>query len=151
MLATCWLRSHTQGPPLIFHSEEEREAYIILTEPEWRETSLCYLHTHTHCQRFIVQGFNGGPTHLSPSLSLYTSLLARTDTNTHPSIIQSLLPLFSSSSPWFHYQLSISHLPLLLISLFHLSSIFPFLPHFSSSSSSLRRQPPVSLFLRSVN
>lgn len=74
MLATCWLRSHTQGPPLIFHREEERDAYIILTEPEWRETSLCYLHTHTQCQRFIVQGFNGALTHLSLSLSLYTSL-----------------------------------------------------------------------------
>lgn len=104
MPATCRLRSHTQGSPLIFHREEERDACIILTEPEWRETSLCYLHTHTHCQRFIVQGFNGALTHTS--LSVYLSC---TDTNTHPSIIHFLL-LFSKSSP---YLPSISH-PFLL-------------------------------------
>lgn len=123
MLATCRLRSHTQGPPLIFHGEEERDAYIILTEPEWRETSLCYLHTHMHCQRFIVQGFNGALTHTS--LPLCTS---RTDTQTHTSITHLPLPLFSSSSPSSLYRLSISRLPLLLISLLHFPLFFLSLP-----------------------
>ncbi len=137
MLATCWLRSHTQSPPLIFHREEEKDAYIILTEPEWRETSLCYLHTHTHCQRFIVQGFNGALTLLS--LSLYTSLLARTDTQPHIHPSFSFLCFFSPS-PSFLYLLSISHLPLLLISLLH----FPFSSS-SSSSSVLPWELPIPL------
>lgn len=138
MLATCWLRSHTQGPPLIFHREEERDAYIILTEPEWRETSLCYLHTHTQCQRFIVQGFNGALTHLSLSLFLYTSLFSRTGTQTHINPSFSFLFLFSSSFPSFLYPLSISHLP--LFSIFSLL----LLPRLSQDSSQC-------LFLHSFN
>lgn len=122
MPATCWLRSHTQGLLLIFHREEERGAYIILTEPEWRKTSLCYLHTHTHCQRFIVQGFNGALTHLS--LSGYRSPFLHRHTNTHPSIIHFPLPQFSSSSP-----------SLFSLSAVHLTS--PFTSHFS---------PPFPLF-----
>lgn len=82
--------THTAAPPLIFHRKEERDAYIILTEPEWRETSLCYLHTHMHCQRFIVQGFNGALTPLSLSPCIPLSSL----TDTHPSIIQLPLPVF---------------------------------------------------------
>lgn len=79
-------------PSLIFHREEERDAYIILTEPEWRETSLCYLHSHMHCQRFMVQDFNGALTHLSPSV--YLSPRPQGHANTHPSIIQLPLPVF---------------------------------------------------------
>lgn len=118
MSATCWLRSHTQGPPVIFHREEERDAYIILTEPEWRETSLCYLHTHTHCERFIVQGFNGALTHTS--LSLCIPLPSLTRTHKHTSIHHS--PSSSSvflrlSSIWSHISLYFSF-P---------SPVFPFL------------------------
>lgn len=100
MLATYRLRSHTQGPPLIFHRKEERGAYIILTEPEWRETSPCYLHTHMHCQRFIVQGFNGALTPLSLSLSVFP-VFTDTQTHIHPSL--SFLFLFSPSSLSFLY------------------------------------------------
>lgn len=116
MLATYRLRSHTQGPPLIFHRKEERGAYIILTEPEWRETSPCYLHTHMHCQRFIVQGFNGALTPLS--LSLY-SLSSQTHKHTsiHHSASSSRFPPPLSVFPL--SLLSISHLPLLFISLLH--------------------------------
>lgn len=115
-LATYCLRSHTSTPPptLIFHWEEERDAYIILTEPEWRETSLRYLLTHMYCQRFIVQGFNGALTHLS--LFVYLSPGSHRHTNTHPSIIQHSLPIF--------LQLSIFS----LCCLSHICLRFSFLP-----------------------
>lgn len=119
MLATYRLRSHTQGPPLIFHRKEERGAYIILTEPEWRETSPCYLHTHMHCQRFIVQGFNGALTPLS--LSLYS---LSSQTHKHTSIHH------SASSSCFPPPLCLSS-----ISAVHLPSPFTF--HFS---------PPLYIF-----
>lgn len=98
--------THTAAPPLIFHRKEERDAYIILTEPEWRETSLCYLHTHMHCQRFIVQGFNGALTPLS--LSLYPSLLTHRHTSIHHSASASCFPPLSflylpSISFYFHF------------------------------------------------
>lgn len=135
MLATYWLRSHTQGPPLIFHRKEERGAYIILTEPEWRETSLCYLHTHMHCQRFIVQGFNGALTPLS--LSVFP-VFTDTQTHIHPSF--SFLFLFSSSSLSFLYLCCPS--PISLYFSF-LSSIVHFLLSLQDCSQ--------CLFRRSVN
>lgn len=133
MLATYWLRSHTQPhPPLIFHGKEERDAYIILTEPEWRETSLCYLHTHMHCQRFIVQGFNGALTPLSLSLPVFLSPHSRT--HIHPSF--SFLFLFSSSV----FPLSAVHLLLFFISFLHYT-----FSRSSSSFPSLTKPFPMSL------
>lgn len=49
--------THVHGcpAPLIFHREGERAAYIILTEAEWRETSLRYLHTHALSQIYSTR------------------------------------------------------------------------------------------------
>lgn len=112
------IHSHTHATPpaptqptsLIFHRDEERAACIILTERQQRETSLRYLHSHMHCQRFIVQGFNGALTPPSPLLPR-----PRTRTNT-PGIHHSAL-LLSLFSPLLSvFPLSAVHLPLLFIS-----------------------------------
>lgn len=126
---TCWpahkhTHTHRGDPPaltlptsLIFHRDEERSACIILSERQQRETSLRYLHSHMHCQRFIVQGFNGALTPLPPSLPprVSASPLPRTHAST-PGIHHSglLLSLFSPLLSVF--PLSAVHLPLLFIS-----------------------------------
>ena len=110
MLATRWRRSHTQGPPLIFH-RGGRKGRIHHTDRARMERDIPPLspHTHTHRQRFIVQGFNGALTHTHTHTHTHTFLswLAHTHTNTHHIFL--LLSLFPLSV----------HLPLLLISLLH--------------------------------
>lgn len=130
---TCWpTKGHRGDPPhpptpthlllqttsLIFHRDEEKAAYIILPERQQRETSLRYLHSHMHCQRFIVQGFNGALTapHRHPhSVSVPRPPPPHTRASTpgihHSGLLLSLFSLLLSVFP-----LSAVHLPLLFIS-----------------------------------
>lgn len=128
---TCWAaQRHSGDPPapsqatsLIFQWDEEKAAYIILPERQQRETSLRYLHSHMHCQRFIVQGFNGAlatpppqppQCACAPLCSPHAGIHAR-----HPSLGPPPLPVFPSPlrlpsisrpSPFtFHFSASASH------------------------------------------
>lgn len=112
MPATCRRRSHTRVPSNI--SRGRRKGCMNHPDRSRMERDIPPLspHTHAHCQRFMVQGFNGALTHLF--LSVYLSPLSHSHTNTHRSVINLPSPplfLSPSSPPSSLYLLSISLLP----------------------------------------
>lgn len=103
-------QAQSQATSLIFHRDEEKAAYIILPEHQQRETSLRYLHSHMHCQRFIVQGFNGALTAPLPPIGVRAPPSPPSPPHTHASTpgIHHSSPCFPRSSLSSLYQPSIS-------------------------------------------